>query len=505
MMRRSGWWRGVAGAFAFLLALAGAPVAPAQAQAVTTADDVPVGDVPATDVEDDPQVREAARRLALAQERLADVEAALDAAAAGYERATAHHLRLQAELEQTRGEVARVQREQAARRERHREQVREAYKHPERSLALGAAVLRSADAGDALHRAALLQRSTVVGAARLDRAQRSADLQVEAERQMRVIAAGARSSAQERQEASGRLQRLLVELGTERAAADRALAAAREAAERRVASGLAAWDAVNRERTFASLLATARGAPPPPVVDGRVCPIGAPNGFSDTWGAPRSGGRRHKGVDVFAAYGTPLYAVDDGTIVAAGYQGLGGLRLQLVDDRGDRFYYAHLSSLAVREGDRVQRGQVVGTVGDSGNARTTPPHLHWQFHPGGGEAVNPYPLTAALCRAPGAVVRTDPPLVERPEQPAPEQPTQAESSAPAAPAPGRAEAGETEAGAPQAEEFGAGEPETDDDPGGPAESPSPSPSRSATSPETDTSRPPASASPTPGDDAREDA
>lgn len=120
--------------------------------------------------------------------------------------------------------------------------------------------------------------------------------------------------------------------------------------------------------------------------------------FIDSWGFPRSGGRTHKGVDMFAAYGMPLYAVADGTVTRVWNNRLGGLSIDLIDDRGDRYYYAHLSAAVATAGQRVRAGDVIGANGDSGNARGTPPHLHWQYHPGNGPPVNPYPLARALCR-----------------------------------------------------------------------------------------------------------
>jgi murein DD-endopeptidase MepM/ murein hydrolase activator NlpD len=103
-------------------------------------------------------------------------------------------------------------------------------------------------------------------------------------------------------------------------------------------------------------------------------------------------------VDIFVPYGAPLYAVADATVQRVGTNPLGGLTVHLRDDAGDVYYYAHLSGTAVATGERVRAGQVVGTNGDSGNARGTPPHLHWEYRPLGGPPVNPYPLAAVLCR-----------------------------------------------------------------------------------------------------------
>ncbi|HZG96279.1 MAG TPA: peptidoglycan DD-metalloendopeptidase family protein [Mycobacteriales bacterium] len=118
---------------------------------------------------------------------------------------------------------------------------------------------------------------------------------------------------------------------------------------------------------------------------------------TDSFGAPRSGGRTHQGVDVMARYGSPVYALRSGTVRRSYYNRLGGLAIILSDDRGNQFYYAHQSANLVRAGERVVRGQVIGRVGTSGNARGTPPHVHFEYWPGGGRAVDPYRLLRAAC------------------------------------------------------------------------------------------------------------
>lgn len=133
-------------------------------------------------------------------------------------------------------------------------------------------------------------------------------------------------------------------------------------------------------------------------IDGFVCPIPGSN-FIDSWGFPRSGGRTHKGVDMFHGWGANIIAVTDG-VVSIRNGGLGGRTIWLDGDDGYAYYYAHLSDWNVSSGQRVSRGQLIGFNGDSGNAVGGTPHLHFEIHPGGrgSRAVNPYPTVAAACR-----------------------------------------------------------------------------------------------------------
>ena len=129
-------------------------------------------------------------------------------------------------------------------------------------------------------------------------------------------------------------------------------------------------------------------------IDGIVCPMNG-SAYGDSWGAPRSGGRSHEGVDMLAPTGTPIYAVVSGTVNFKQNR-LGGNAASLSGDNGNRYYYAHFSGY---EGvsRRVTQGEVIGYNGDTGNATGTP-HLHFEIHPGGGLAVNPTPsVRAAGC------------------------------------------------------------------------------------------------------------
>jgi murein DD-endopeptidase MepM/ murein hydrolase activator NlpD len=128
-----------------------------------------------------------------------------------------------------------------------------------------------------------------------------------------------------------------------------------------------------------------------------ACPVDPPNVVTNSWGAPRGGGtRRHQGNDIMASTGTPIRAVNSGTITRTSNGGLGGIALYLQDGSAE-YYYAHLSRLSVGSGQRVSAGALVGYNGSTGNAAGGPPHLHFEIHPGGGSAIDPYPSLSAVC------------------------------------------------------------------------------------------------------------
>jgi murein DD-endopeptidase MepM/ murein hydrolase activator NlpD len=140
-------------------------------------------------------------------------------------------------------------------------------------------------------------------------------------------------------------------------------------------------------------------------------PVAGPAKYSHDWLFPRYGPgfRFHLGTDVFAPFGTPLRSPVDGT-VTSGTGSLGGLYMKVFMDDGTYFYFAHMSGLVdgFADGMAVRTGDIVGYVGDSGNAKGTPPHLHIGVYPQGGPATDPKPildqfLADAMARLPEVV------------------------------------------------------------------------------------------------------
>ena len=150
-----------------------------------------------------------------------------------------------------------------------------------------------------------------------------------------------------------------------------------------------------KERLAAAAAAQAGGVVVSP--GGMACPIAAPNSFIDSWGYPRSGGRTHEGTDMMAASGAPVVAITDGRITFEGYGSSAGNWVILSGDDGDAYWYMHNRKNLVT-GGRVGAGEQIATVGDTGNAIGGPPHVHFEYHPGGGGPVNPYALLSKVCR-----------------------------------------------------------------------------------------------------------
>ena len=136
-----------------------------------------------------------------------------------------------------------------------------------------------------------------------------------------------------------------------------------------------------------------------PLPEAPLCPVRGAGKWdiSNSFGAPRDGQRSHAGNDIFAKRGAPVVANVDGRIrTASGSRA--GLAYYLEGVDGVTYYGSHLHELRAASGESVKRGDVIGTVGNTGNAKGTPPHLHFEVKPGGGAAIDPYALLRSWCR-----------------------------------------------------------------------------------------------------------
>ena len=173
-----------------------------------------------------------------------------------------------------------------------------------------------------------------------------------------------------------------------------------QSARSRIQSALSAVQAKVQELTekYRKELQAAKqlqvlGQTPQPGAGIQVCPVAGPNSFVDSFGWPRVG-HTHQGIDLISPAGTPIVAAHPGT-VSRSSSSSGGLQAYVRGSNGTYTFYAHLSGYSAASGS-VGAGTVIGYVGSTGNAGSTN-HLHFEYHPGGGAAVNPYQMLLAVC------------------------------------------------------------------------------------------------------------
>ncbi|MDQ4143780.1 MAG: peptidoglycan DD-metalloendopeptidase family protein [Actinomycetota bacterium] len=243
------------------------------------------------------------------------------------------------------------------------------------------ALVAAEDFGELLSRAELAERVSEEGNAVFYRLARDSEeltaLSAELEDRQAELAA----TTDELESASAELQDKFEQASDEYAELKRELAR-----ERRAAAAAAAAETDSGESDPAA-------APPTPDVSGKACPVNGPNSFIDSWGAPRVG-HTHVGTDIMADYGTPVVAIVSGT-VSSGWSDTGGNMIFLSGEDGNSYWYLHNQENLVTSG-HVSVGQQIATVGDTGNAVGIP-HVHFEYHPGGGGPVNPYPLLVGIC------------------------------------------------------------------------------------------------------------
>lgn len=132
-----------------------------------------------------------------------------------------------------------------------------------------------------------------------------------------------------------------------------------------------------------------------------IFPVKGKPWYEDSWGAERERGqRKHEGTDLFAKEGTPLFSVSSGKIEKLGWNRLGGERVGVRGEDGNYYYYAHLKEIepSLKIGQFISKGKFIGTMGHTGDALTTPDHLHFGIQTPNGTWANPYPFLSVWQR-----------------------------------------------------------------------------------------------------------
>jgi peptidoglycan LD-endopeptidase LytH len=314
--------------------------------------------------------------LAAARQKVEQARAAADAVAARVTDAYGQAQALEDEISSVQQRIADGKARAELLREAARRRARNAYTDAGDDTAV--VVLETDDPNDAARRAEYLERINARDNAAVDElSEINEDLEIQ---------------RAELDRAKEEHATVLEQLETEQAQLDGLLQEA-IAAQTALEERLARESEARRAAELAAVRGPRSGGGSGQVIGGLVCPVPG-SAFSDSWGAPRSGGRTHQGTDLMAGYGTPMYAVIGGS-VSVSSSANGGNQLYLNGTDGNTYFYAHIQSYAV-SGGSVSQGQLIAYVGDTGNA-TGVPHLHFEIHLGGGSPINPYPTLASIC------------------------------------------------------------------------------------------------------------
>ncbi len=356
------------------------------------------------------------RDLADAREQREQVEEDIAAATRAYEELVGRIARLEVEGEELEQEVATLRMELGELDELVTDRLRAVFKHGSNLDPLSV-FLASDDPSAALSRAETVQRAVVSDRARSEDLVAARTRLGAAEDRLTAQREEVEQAREEQQRVTEGLEASFSELGelvgdleSEEQAEKERLERERLERERRERERREQerreqerQERRAREQAAASRTATTSSSPsrassaPARTSGGMACPLDQPRSFIDSWGHARSGGRAHRGTDLMGPRGIPVRAITNGVWSIQRPGRSAGLWAILRADNGDHFWYLHLDSHTVSNGARVTAGQQVGTNGSTGNATAGAEHVHFEWHPGGGRAVNPYPLLRSAC------------------------------------------------------------------------------------------------------------
>lgn len=328
--------------------------------------------------------------LEQARSERARIQQRLDDAAQRLGALQAHQAELEAHRDELRQQRDQLNQELAAASDRISTRVRALYKQGAAGLEPVLGVLAGDNPEDVAERAALVQHMVIGDRAASEVAAASRTRLDALSDRLRQQEAALGAAVEEQGGITARIQEDLEEAAALERRLEEQERQRREEERRRAEAAARAREAVERAQAVAvpQVQVAAAGA--------MACPVAPPRSFSDTWGDPRSGGRRHTGTDILAPRGADVHAIVAGTVDIRSTSSLAGNWLILRGVDGNAYYYIHLQGFAVGDGARVPAGGLIAYNGDTGNARGTP-HVHFEYHPGGGGAINPYPLLRRVC------------------------------------------------------------------------------------------------------------